>query len=69
MSGMSRPEESAFEKEAAKARDVGFIAELWGFLKATRKWWLFPIVAVIVIFSLLIFLSGTGLAPFVYTLF
>lgn len=61
--------ESPFEKEAATARDVGFIAELWGFLKATRKWWLFPIVAVIVIFSLLIFLSGTGLAPFVYTLF
>ena len=59
--------ESPFEQEAAKARDLGFIAE--GFLKATRKWWLFPIVAVIVIFSLLIFLSGTGLAPFVYTLF
>ena len=61
--------ESPFEQEAAKARDLDFIAELWGFLKATRKWWLFPIVAVIVIFSLLIFLSGTGLAPFVYTLF
>jgi hypothetical protein len=66
---MTGREPSTFEKAAADTRDVGFIAELWGFFRATRKWWLFPIVAVIVLFSLLVFLSGTGLAPFIYTLF
>ena len=49
-------------------RDVGFLGELWGFLRSTRKWWL-PIVLVLVMCSVLIILSGTGLAPFVYTLF
>ena len=58
-----------FEKAAAESRDVGLAGELWGFLKATRKWWLLPIIVVIVMFGLLVFLSGTGAAPFIYTLF
>jgi hypothetical protein len=59
----------SFEKAASEARDVGLLAELLGFLNATKKWWLLPIVLVIVVFSLLIFLSGTGVAPLIYTLF
>ncbi len=66
---MNRPDSDAFEKAASQGRDVGFFRELWGFLMSTRKWWLLPIIAVIVLFGLLIFLSGTGVAPFVYTLF
>jgi Family of unknown function (DUF5989) len=58
-----------FEKAASESRDVGMLGELWGFLKATKKWWLLPIIAVIVLFGLLVFLSGTGVAPFIYTLF
>jgi hypothetical protein len=38
-------------------------------LKTTRKWWLLPIIVVIVLFGVLVFLSGTGVAPFIYTLF
>jgi len=53
---------------AFDARDVGFLGELWGFLRSTRKWWL-PIPLALVMCSLLIILSGTGLAPFVFTLF
>jgi hypothetical protein len=66
---MTQTNRSTFEKAASETRDVGFLAELWGFLNATKKWWLLPIVAVIVLFSLLIFLSGTGVAPIIYTLF
>jgi len=66
---MTRSGENSFEKAASESRDVGFLAELWGFLKSTRKWWLLPIIAVVVLFGLLIFLSGTGVAPFIYTLF
>jgi hypothetical protein len=60
---------NSFEKAAAESRDVGILRELWGFLKATKKWWLLPIITVIVLFGLLVFLSGTGVAPFIYTLF
>jgi uncharacterized protein DUF5989 len=66
---MTQTDRSTFEKAASETRDVGFLAELWGFLNATKKWWLLPIVLVIVLFSLLIFLSGTGVAPIIYTLF
>jgi len=66
---MTRPDSESFEQAASESRDVGFLGELWGFLNSTKKWWLLPIVLVIVVFSLLIFLSGTGVAPMIYTLF
>jgi len=34
-----------------------------------KKWWLVPIIAVLLIFGLLILLSSTGVAPFIYTVF
>ena len=58
-----------FERAATEAANIGVVSELWGFLRSNRKWWLLPILAVMVIFSLLILLSGTGVAPFIYTLF
>jgi hypothetical protein len=66
---MTQANQTPFEKAAAETRDVGLVTELLGFLKATKKWWLLPIVLVIALFSLLIFLSGTGIAPLIYTLF
>lgn len=47
----------------------GFLAELWDFLMQNKKWWLIPIVFVLLLFGLLILLGGTGAAPFIYTLF
>jgi hypothetical protein len=47
-----------------------FIKELWGFLKERKKFWLLPIIVMLVVLSGLIFLtSGTAVAPFIYTLF
>ena len=47
-----------------------FILELWGFLKERKKFWLLPIIIVLVTLSGLIFLtSGSAVAPFIYTLF
>ena len=47
-----------------------FILELWGFLRERKKFWLLPIVVMLVLFSALIFLtSGSAVAPFIYTLF
>ncbi len=46
------------------------ILELWGFLRARKKFWLYPIVIVLGVFGGLIVLSqGSAIAPFVYTLF
>lgn len=50
--------------------NVGVVGELLGFLAANKRWWLIPMVAVLLLFGLLvIFGSASGLAPFIYTLF
>lgn len=58
-----------FEKAAQRADGRSMGAEFWGFLRHNRKWWLLPIVVLCLLLGLLIVLSQTGLAPFVYTLF
>jgi uncharacterized protein DUF5989 len=65
---VSQKPPSEFEKTAATSNG-NFFAELWGFLKSNKKWWLIPIILLFLIFGLLILLSSTGLAPFIYTLF
>jgi competence protein ComGC len=47
-----------------------FATELWAFLKERKKFWLLPIIIVLVLFStLLVLTQGSALAPFIYTLF
>jgi hypothetical protein len=58
-----------FEQTARRARPTGVASEFWHFLRQNKKWWLLPIVVVMVILGLVVFLSGTGAAPFIYTLF
>ena len=47
-----------------------FIKDLWGFLKERKKFWLVPIIVILLVFGALIILtSGSAIAPFIYTLF
>jgi competence protein ComGC len=47
-----------------------FLKELWQFLRVRKKFWLLPLIIVLLIFSLIIILTaGTAIAPFIYTLF
>ena len=47
-----------------------FIKEFWEFLKIRKKYWLLPIIIVLVIFGGLIVLTqGSAIAPFIYTIF
>jgi len=48
----------------------GMVAEFWAFMRVRKKWWLGPIVALLLLLGLLIVLTqGSALAPFIYTLF
>ncbi len=57
-----------FEAGLAESRP-GLVLEFWDFLKHNKKWWLAPIVISILGLGLLVLLSGTAAAPFIYTLF
>ena len=57
------------EKAAAEQADGSLLRELWDFLRFNKKWWLLPIVITLLVLGLLMFLSGTAAAPFIYTLF
>jgi hypothetical protein len=61
-------ESEVFRREAAAGR-VGLARELWDFLKDNKKWWLIPILVALALVALLAILGGTGLAPFIYTVF
>jgi hypothetical protein len=47
----------------------GLVSELWGLTRHHKKWWLTPIIAVLLLTGLLVMLSGTAAAPFIYALF
>lgn len=49
---------------------MDFLSDLWGFMKERKKFWLLPIITVLLIFGfLIVFTSGSAIAPFIYTLF
>jgi|TARA_B000000441_G_C21487964_1_gene202156 hypothetical protein len=49
---------------------MSFIREFWNFLKIRKKYWLLPIILVLVLFGGLIVLSqGSAVAPFIYAIF
>lgn len=62
-------EPNEFERSASDAGRTGLFAEVWGFLRENKRWWLLPILLFLVVFGVLLILGGTGAAPFIYTLF
>lgn len=59
--------EQAASDRAAKSPSA--IGELLQFVRANKRWWMIPLIVLLLVFGLLVFLSGTAAAPFVYTLF
>jgi hypothetical protein len=74
MSKPSRQEEAAtrqeseFERQAERAQP-GLLREFADFLVHNKKWWLVPILLVLLLIGILVILGGSGAAPFIYTLF
>ena len=49
---------------------MGLMGELRGFMRERKKWWLLPVIVVMVVVgTLLVFAQGSALAPFIYTIF
>jgi hypothetical protein len=53
----------------AEQKSSSLPGELWHFLRHNKKWWMTPIILVLLLLGVLVVLGGTGMAPFIYTLF
>jgi Family of unknown function (DUF5989) len=61
--------QSEFEKAATQSQEESLVTELWSFLAQNKKWWLMPIVIVMLLLGTLFWLSAGAATPFIYTLF
>ena len=57
-----------FARRAAE-KPPGLLRDIWGMLRQNKKWWLTPIVIVLLLVGVLLVLSATPLGPFLYPLF
>jgi hypothetical protein len=64
----ARQQKTDFEK-AAESRPTSLIREFVQFLMEKKKWWLLPILLIVLACGLLMAFATTGAAPFIYTLF
>lgn len=49
---------------------MGLVGELWGFMRERKKWWLLPVIVIMLLVgTLLVLAQGSALAPFIYTIF
>jgi len=56
-----------FAREAEEQND-NILIEFWDFLLYNKKWWLIPIIVMLLFIGAIVFLSDTSIAPFLYTL-
>ena len=61
-------EPNQFRDLATKGRS-SIVTEFWVFLKHNKKWWLLPILIMLLLLGALVLLGGTAIAPFIYPLF
>ena len=66
---MTKKSRTDFEKAAAEQESGNIVHEFLSFLRYNKKWWLLPILLVLLLFGILMLMAGTAAAPFIYTLF
>jgi hypothetical protein len=69
MSYAESPNPSRRQDAFVAAGNHSLPRELFDLLRYNKKWWLMPIVAVLVVLGVLIALGGSAAAPFIYTIF
>ena len=65
----SRNEDNDAFASLSEQKDPGLIAEFIDFLVHNKKWWLTPILVIMLLLTVLAFLTASPVAPFIYTLF
>lgn len=65
---MSHDKKTRFE-EAGAEQELSLLGEFLLMLKQNKKYWMIPLIVILLGFSLLLLLGGTAAAPFIYTLF
>ena len=60
---------SSFEKRAEQTRGGGPLSEFAYFLRRSRKWWMTPIIAMLLLVGALLVMAGTAVGPLIYALF
>lgn len=65
----ARPDQAQRLRELAEQPGTGLWAELWEFLRYNKKWWLGPIIVVLLLVGVLLVLASSSLAPLIYPLF
>jgi hypothetical protein len=66
---MSENKKKSFREITEETSQGGFLNQFYEMLMHNKKWWITPIVLVLILFGLLIILGGSSYAPFIYTLF
>ena len=65
---MSEQKKSAFE-QAGSQGEASLVGELLAMMRQNKKYWLIPLVVLLLLFGVLLILGTTAAAPFIYTLF
>jgi hypothetical protein len=63
------PKPNAFQEMAEEDKQPGIVREFIEFLGESKSWWLTPIIVVLLLVGLLVLLSSTVVAPFIYPIF
>lgn len=66
---MRQERPTAFKDLARESGDQGIVREFLGFLRHSRKWWLLPVLLLLLTIGTFLALSSTAVAPFIYALF
>ena len=66
---MNDPETKKSFAEASAEKEGSLLGEIIALLRHNKKWWLLPILIVLLVFGVLLLLGTTGAAPFIYTHF
>ncbi len=65
---MGKDRRTEFEKSGDE-KDIGLFGEFVGLMKQNKKYWLIPLVLILLLLGVLIILGSTAVAPFIYPLF
>lgn len=64
------PRDPIISKTSSESRHMSIIRELWQFMRVRKKYWLLPIILVMLVLGgILVLAQGSAVAPFIYTLF